>query len=91
VGASAIAAGEARTLRKGDVALGVSIVSKGHAVAGALRAAAGQGAGTLAVASTASSPAAQAAEAALLCPADEGLGAVGLAAIAEALRKALMA
>jgi DNA-binding MurR/RpiR family transcriptional regulator len=84
-------AGAIGTLRKGDVALGVSVASKGHVVAGVLRTAAEQGAGTLAVATGASSPAAQAAEVALLCSAEDGLGAVGLAAIAEALRRALSA
>jgi DNA-binding MurR/RpiR family transcriptional regulator len=87
----AIGAGAIAVLRKGDVALGVSVASKGHVVAGVLRTAAGQGAAALAVAAAASSPAAQAAEVALLCPAEEGLGAVAVAAIAAALRRALSA
>jgi DNA-binding MurR/RpiR family transcriptional regulator len=69
-------------LRKGDVALGVSVASKGDVVAGVLHVAAEQGA---------SSPAVQAAEAALLCAGDEGLGPVAAAAIAEGLRRALAA
>jgi DNA-binding MurR/RpiR family transcriptional regulator len=78
------------TLRGGDTVLGIAVSADGEAVAEMLMAGAARGARTLALATSASSPAGRASEVVLVCPAPDGSSAtVSFAAIAEALRRAL--
>jgi hypothetical protein len=80
-------AGAVATLHKGDVVLGVSLTDKGEATAAVLRASAKRGATILTIVAGA----APAGKTMLVCPSEDGLGAVGFAAIADGLRWALSA
>jgi DNA-binding MurR/RpiR family transcriptional regulator len=88
----ALSSALAGTLHGGDVILGVAVTATGEAVAEVLSAGRARGARTLALATSAATPAGRAGEVVLVCPAPEGSQAtVSFVAIVEALRRALSA